>query len=82
MSSQLVASLGAAILLGVPLAERGYLGAGPGHFAVVAGTAAVAAALSYVTQKYLVAPNSLTEGLPGPFAPPSRSCRRSRPSVC
>lgn len=68
MSPGLVASLGTATLLGVPLAERGYLGAGPGHFAVVAGMAVVAATLSYVTQKYLVAPNSLTDGLSGPFA--------------
>ena len=29
MTPELVASLGAATLLGVPLAERGYLGAGP-----------------------------------------------------
>lgn len=64
MSPELVASLGAATLLGVPLAERGYVGAGPAHFAVVAGMAMVAAALSYATQKYLVAPNTVTDGLP------------------
>lgn len=50
----LVASLGAATLLGVPLAGRGYLGAGFVHFAVVAGLAGVAALLSYVTQRYVV----------------------------
>jgi YidC/Oxa1 family membrane protein insertase len=64
MSPELVASLGAATLLGVPLAERGYLGAGAAHLAVVAGMAVVAAALSYVTQRYLVASNTVTDGLP------------------
>lgn len=60
----LVAGIGAATLLGVPLAERGYLGAGPAHLAVVAGLAASAALLSFVTQRYLVAPNTVTDGLP------------------
>lgn len=64
MSPELVASLGAATLLGVPLAERGYLGAGAAHLAVVAGMAGFAAALAYVTQRYLVAPNAVTDGLP------------------
>jgi YidC/Oxa1 family membrane protein insertase len=64
MSLDLVASLGAAAILGVPLAERGYLGAGLVHLAVVAGLAAVAATLSFVTQRYLIAPNSVTDGLP------------------
>lgn len=64
MSSELVASLGAATLLGVPLAQRGYLGAGWTHFAVVAGLALLVAALSYATQKYLVAPNTILDGLP------------------
>jgi len=64
MTPELVASLGAATLLGVPLAERGYLGAGPTHLAVVAGLALAAAALSFVTQRYLIAPNSSTDGLP------------------
>ena len=64
MSSALVASLTAATLLGVPLAQRGYLGGGAAHIAVVAGMAVVAAALAYVTQKYLVAPNMFTDGLP------------------
>ena len=60
----LAGSLGAATLLGVPLAERGYLGAGPAHFLVVAGMAVAAATLSYVTQRYFVAPNTVTDGLP------------------
>lgn len=68
MSPELVASLGAATLLGVPLAERGYLGAGPTHLAVVGGLALAAAALSYLTQHFLVAPNTITEGLPATAA--------------
>jgi YidC/Oxa1 family membrane protein insertase len=64
MSAELVASLGAATLLGVPLAERGYLGAGAAHLAVVAGMALVAATLTFLTQRYFVAPNTLTDGLP------------------
>ena len=68
MSPELVGSLGAATLLGVPLAERGYLGAGAAHFAVVAGMAVVAAMLSYLTQRYFVAPNTVTDGLPEAMA--------------
>lgn len=64
MTPELVASLGAAALLGVPLAERGYLGGGATHLAVVAGMAVTAAALAYVTQKYVVGPNTSIDGLP------------------
>ncbi len=64
MGTDLVASLGAATLLGVPLAERGYIGAGWMHLAVVAGLAGIAAALAFVTQKYLVAPNTVMTDLP------------------
>jgi len=64
MSSALVASLTAAALLGVPLAQRGYLSGGVVHFVVIAGMAVVAAALAYVTQRHLIAPNMLTDGLP------------------
>ena len=64
MGPELVASLGAATLLGVPLAERGYFGAGTAHLAVVAGIVVVAAALAYVTQRYLVASNTVNDGLP------------------
>jgi len=64
MSPELVASLGAATLLGVPLAERGYLAAGWTHLAVVAGLACTAAVLAFVTQKYLVAPNTVMTDLP------------------
>ncbi len=60
----LAATLGAATLLGVPLAERGYFGAGPVHLGVVAGTALLAAALTFVTQRFFVAPNTLSDGLP------------------
>jgi YidC/Oxa1 family membrane protein insertase len=64
MHSGLVASLGAATLLGVPLAGRGYLGGGLAHLAVVAGLAGLAAGLSYVTQRYLVAPNTVLTDVP------------------
>jgi len=57
----LVASLGAASVLGVPLAERGYLGAGGIHLAVVAALAGTAALLSYVTQKHVIAPNTVLD---------------------
>ena len=64
LSSGVVASLGAATLLGVPLAQRGYLGGGWTQLAVVAGLVVTAATLSYVTQRFLVAPNNVTDGLP------------------
>jgi YidC/Oxa1 family membrane protein insertase len=60
----LVASLGAATVFGVPLAQRGYLGAGGVHLVVVAGLAGTAALLSYVTQKYVVAPNTVLDSVP------------------
>jgi len=68
MTPELVGSLGAATLVGVPLAERGYLGAGAAHLAVVAGMALAAATLTYVTQRYLVATNTVTDGLPEAMA--------------
>jgi YidC/Oxa1 family membrane protein insertase len=68
MTPELVASLGAATLLGVPLADRGYFGLGPAHLTVVAALALVAAGLSYVTQRYVVAPNTLTDGVPQALA--------------
>ncbi len=64
MTPELVASLGAATVLGVPLADRGYLGAGWTHLAVVAGLACTAATLAYVTQKFLVAPSTVMADLP------------------
>lgn len=64
MTPELVASLGTATLLGVSLADRGYVGAGVAHFGVVAGMAAAAAALAYITQRYFVAPNAALDGLP------------------
>jgi YidC/Oxa1 family membrane protein insertase len=57
----LVASLGAATVLGAPLAERGYLAAGGIHLLVVTALAGTAALLSYVTQKYVVAPNTVLD---------------------
>ncbi len=68
VSAALAASLGVATLLGVPLAERGYLGGGWTHVAVVAGLAGAAAVLSYVTQRYLVAPNTVLADLPDAIA--------------
>jgi YidC/Oxa1 family membrane protein insertase len=68
MGPGLVSSLGAASLLGVSLAAHGYAGAGVTHLAVVAGLAVTAAALSYVTQKLVVAPNTVVEGMPEAFA--------------
>jgi YidC/Oxa1 family membrane protein insertase len=64
MDVALVASFGAATLLGVPLADRGYLGAGPVHLAVVAGLAVLAAGMSYATQRFMVAPNTVLEDMP------------------
>jgi YidC/Oxa1 family membrane protein insertase len=64
MTPELVGSFGAASLLGVSLADRGYFGAGAAHLAVVVGMAAIAAMLAYVTQRYFVATNIVTDGLP------------------
>ena len=64
MSPELVASLGASTVIGVRLAAHGYLGAGAVSFVVIAGMAVAAAALTYVTQRYLVAPNTVTDDLP------------------
>lgn len=64
MDAALVASLSAATLLGVPLAERGYLGAGWTHLVVVAGLAGTTALLSFVTQRFLVAPNTVAADVP------------------
>lgn len=64
MTATLVVSLGGATVLGVELAERGYLGASPVHVGVVAGLAGVAAALSYATQRWFVLPNTVTDAMP------------------
>jgi YidC/Oxa1 family membrane protein insertase len=64
MGPGLVSSLGAASVLGVSLAGHGYLGSGGVHLAVVAGLALTAAAISYVTQRFVVAPNTPVDGLP------------------
>lgn len=68
MTAGLVASLGTATLLGVPLAQRGYLGSGVGHLAVVAGLAGLAALLAFVTQRYFVIPNTVLGDLPASVA--------------
>jgi YidC/Oxa1 family membrane protein insertase len=64
MGPGLVSSFGAASILGVSLAGHGYLGSGGVHLAVVAGLAVTAAALSYVTQRFVVAPNTPVDGMP------------------
>lgn len=64
MDGDLVSSLGSAAIVGVQLADRGYLGHGPAHLAVVAGLAATAALLSFVTQHFLVRPNTFVADLP------------------
>jgi YidC/Oxa1 family membrane protein insertase len=64
----LVASLGAATVFGAPLAGRGYLGTGGHHLAVVATLAGTAALLGYLTQRYLVAPNTVLDSVPGAVA--------------
>lgn len=63
LTPALVASFGAATLFDVPLAAHGYGGSGS-HLVVVAGLASTAALLSYVTQRWLVAPNMVTDGMP------------------
>ncbi|MFW6775401.1 YidC/Oxa1 family membrane protein insertase [Nocardioides sp. CPCC 205120] len=64
LDAGLVASLGAATIAGVPLADRGLAGGAPGHVAVVALLAGTAAVLSYVTQRFLVLPNLVLDGAP------------------
>ncbi|GAB3028510.1 hypothetical protein GCM10011376_15870 [Nocardioides flavus (ex Wang et al. 2016)] len=64
MGPGLVSSFGAASVLGVSLAGHGYVGSGGLHLAVVAGLAVTAAGLSYVTQRFVVAPNTPVEQLP------------------
>ena len=63
MTVGLVTSFGAATVLGSPLTERGYLGGGATHLLVVAGLALMAAGLSFATQHFLVARNTVTEGV-------------------
>ena len=50
------------------MAERGYLGAGWSHLAVVGGLAVVAALLSYATQRFLVAPSAVLGDVPDAIA--------------
>lgn len=68
MTPALVTSLGSASVLGVPLATHGYLGSGAAHLVVVAGLAALAATLSFVTQRFFVLPNTVTDGMPEAMA--------------
>lgn len=64
MTPHLSTSLGAAALLGIPLAERGYLGTDWSQLAVVAGLAVLAATLTFVTQRFFVAPNTVLIDVP------------------
>lgn len=64
MTAALVASLGAATFLSIPLTTGGYVGAGWLHLVVVAGLAGAAAGLAFVTQKYFVAPNTVLDDVP------------------
>jgi YidC/Oxa1 family membrane protein insertase len=64
MDAGQVASLRQATIAGVPLADTGYLGEGGAHLAVVAGLAATAALLSYVTQRWLVRQNTVLTDAP------------------
>ena len=64
MGPDLVSSLGSASVLGVSLSAHGYLGAGGAHLAVVAGLAVTAATLSFTTQRFFVAPNTVIDGMP------------------
>jgi len=72
MAPDLVSSLGAASIVGVSLAGHGYLGSGGIHLAVVAGLALTAAVLSYVTQRFVVAPNTSVDGMPEAMASAQR----------
>lgn len=63
LTPALVASFGAATVVGVPLAAHGYAGGGA-HLAVVAGLAGTAALIGYLTQRHLMAPNTVTDGMP------------------
>ncbi len=70
MDAALVASAGSASILGVTLADRwgDALGHSTGHALVVVVLAALAAGLSYLTQRYAVLPNMVLDGMPDGFA--------------
>ena len=72
LDGEQVASLGRALVGGVHLTAHGYGGHGAGHLAVVLGLAGTAAVLSFVTQRYLVAPNSSATDLPEAMASAQR----------
>ncbi len=64
MDAEQVALFDRAGLLGVGLSDSGLLGQGGTHLAVVLTLAALAAAISFTTQRCFVLPNTTTEGLP------------------
>ena len=75
MDAALVASAGSATVLGVSLADRwgDAVGHSAGHALVVVALASLAAALSYLTQRYAVLPNQVLDGLPDAFAQAQRA---------
>jgi YidC/Oxa1 family membrane protein insertase len=64
MDAGQVALFDQARLFGVGLSDSGVLGQGGAHLAVVLTLAAVAAAVSFATQRWFVLPNTTTEGMP------------------
>lgn len=68
MGATLAASLGAATVYGVHLAERGYFSGGLPQLVVVAMLAVVAATASYVSQRFFVAPNLVADEVPETMA--------------
>lgn len=67
MDLALVASAGSASLLGIGLAERLGQGASLQDTLLIGALGLVAAAIAYVTQRWLVLPNTITDGLPEPM---------------
>ena len=67
MDLALVASAGSASLLGVGLAQRLSQGATLQETLLIGGLGLAAAAISYATQRWLVLPNTVLDGLPEPM---------------
>lgn len=64
MDAERVALFDRAQLFGTGLADGGVVGQDGSHLVVLLGLAAVAAALSFVTQRFFVLPNTSTDGMP------------------
>ncbi|MFB9312064.1 membrane protein insertase YidC [Nocardioides plantarum] len=67
-----VDALGRARFAGVGLTDHGYFGDGGAHVLVVLGLAAATAALGFVTQRYLVMPNTSVADMPEAMASAQR----------